>query len=139
MQAVIEKAQCSVSPSDTHLFEDAKHRKQADDSWIKGCVWCYQCHRWIQPSEQGNKCSNFQIFRDIIETPRPAGVVRLPNNDYDAGDSRDMIDFPCTDEALDFYHFMGLTPRHSPGMSKFIKPRELPKVREAGKKGGVPL
>lgn len=39
--------------------------------------------------------------------------IRLPNADWNETDPREMIDFPCSDTWLDYYHLRGLTPRHS--------------------------
>ena len=41
------------------------------------------------------------------------GSIRTPNATWDPNDPRDLIDFPCSDSMLDYYHMRGLTPRHS--------------------------
>lgn len=45
----------------------------------------------------------------------------------------DMIDFPCSDDWLDYYHRRGLTPRHSGRMDPVVKEllKEIAELRKS--------
>lgn len=79
-------------------------------------------------------------LKDEIARKKP---VRLPNPDWDENDPRELIDFPCSNTFLDYYHHRGYTPRQSEnyrGQRPDFKYYQLNKGGTAhGKAGGVQM